>query len=101
MAICSNLAHPYGIVIDQLLPDFNFIQCLSYEVGYIKPDKEMYEWITKHTGTMPSESLFVGDTLLADYEGPKRFGFQARHLVRRGHSSKEVVTDLATILASF
>lgn len=102
MAICSNLAQPYGIVVDKLLSDFHFIKCLSYEVGYVKPEREMYEWIVSRSGVAPSQSMFVGDTLHADYEGPKEFGFRARHLVREGPQLKnEVIGDLADILSDF
>lgn len=44
-AICSNLAKPYGIVIERLLTQFNFIECLSYSVGAVKSDKEIYNSI--------------------------------------------------------
>jgi HAD superfamily hydrolase (TIGR01549 family) len=99
MAICSNLAQPYGTVIQKLLPQFHFIKCLSYEVGYIKPDKEMYEYVVNRSDVAQSEAIFVGDTLLADYEGPKEFGFKARHLVRDGLELKaEAIRDLREIL---
>lgn len=101
VAICSNLAQPYGSAINILLPDFKFINCLSYEVGYIKPEKEIYEWIIKRSKFTPEQCLFVGDTLIADYEGPKQFGFQARHLIREGNRSNETIRDLTEILELF
>lgn len=101
MVICSNLAKPYGCVINTLLPDFKFIKCLSYEVGYIKPEKAIYEWITSRSSFTPEQCLFVGDTLLADYEGPRQHGFQARHLIREGNSSNETIKNLTEILSLF
>jgi HAD superfamily hydrolase (TIGR01549 family) len=102
MVICSNLAQPYGVVIQRLLSGFQFIECLSYEVGYIKPERDMYKCIVNLSGVAPSQSIFVGDTLHADYEGPKEFGFHARHLVRDGHELKgEVIGSLTEILSIF
>jgi HAD superfamily hydrolase (TIGR01549 family) len=99
MAICSNLAQPYGAVIQTLLPQFQFIRCLSYEVGFIKPDREMYEFVVNRSGVAQSQAIFVGDTLLADYEGPKEFGFLARHLVRDELTLKsKSIKDLNEIL---
>lgn len=101
VAICSNLAQPYGIAINTLLPEFKIIKCLSYEVGYIKPEVEIYGWITNRSSLTPEQCLFVGDTRLADYEGPKLHGFQARYLIREGNRSDETITDLTEILALF
>jgi FMN phosphatase YigB (HAD superfamily) len=83
MAVCSNLARPYGVVIDQLLPEFQLHRFLSYEVGFIKPEPEMYQTIGRRLNIPPKDCLFIGDTFIADYEGPIKNGFQARHLVRR------------------
>lgn len=98
LAICSNLAKPYGAVIDRLLPQFNFARHLSYEIGAIKPDREIYESIVAGTGLAPRQILFIGDTWLADYEGPTKFGFQAKHLVRSQPSEGNNITSLTEIL---
>lgn len=82
IAICSNLAQPYGKAINMLLPYSDIIRCLSYQVGHIKPEKEVYEWLTCESGIPPEKTLFVGDTYIADYQGPKEFGFRALHLAR-------------------
>lgn len=102
LAICSNLAKPYGAVIDQLLPQFNFARHLSYEIGAIKPDREMYESIITDTGLTPDQIIFIGDTSLADYEGPTKFGFHAKHLVRgkpSGMNSIALLTEVLQLLA--
>jgi HAD superfamily hydrolase (TIGR01549 family) len=98
LAICSNLAKPYGAVIDRLLPQFNFTLHLSYEIGAVKPDREIYESIVTGTGLAPRQILFIGDTSLADYEGPTQFGFQAKHLVRGQPSGDHSITSLTEIL---
>lgn len=98
LAICSNLAKPYGTVIDKLLPQFNFVPHLSYELGAIKPDREIYESIIAGTGLAPGQILFVGDTSLADYEGPTQFGFRAKHLVRSQPSGGNSIASLTEVL---
>lgn len=102
IAICSNLAQPYGCVIDNLLPQFNFLRCLSYEVGAIKPEPEIYQWILERSSLKPEEILFVGDTRGADFEGPMACGFNARHLVRNGLAHEGgSVSSLMEILSEF
>ncbi len=98
LAICSNLAKPYGVVIDKLLPQFNFARHLSYELGAIKPDREIYESIVAGTGLAPGQILFVGDTSLADYEGPTQFGFRAKHLLRSQPSEGNSIASLTEVL---
>jgi HAD superfamily hydrolase (TIGR01549 family) len=98
IAVCSNLAQPYGVIIDSLLPETPLLKCLSYEVGHIKPEPEIYQWISDRTNTSPTRCLFVGDTLLADYEGPKKFGFEARHLIRGSTSSGDTIGSLSELL---
>jgi HAD superfamily hydrolase (TIGR01549 family) len=98
LAICSNLAKPYGAIIDRLLPDFSFARILSYEVGYLKPDDGIYDAILNRTGHRKESVLFTGDTFIADYEGPIRYGFHARHLCRTQGSHDQSIQSLKDIL---
>ena len=97
-AICSNLAKPYGVVIDKLLSQFNFDRQFSYEIGAIKPERKIYESILTGKGLVPGQILFIGDTLLADYEGPTQFGFQAKQLVRGQTSRSNSIASLTEVL---
>lgn len=102
LAICSNLAKPYGAVIDNLLPQHvDLIRCLSYEVGAIKPEQEIYDWIVRKSGVPAKQTLFVGDTRLADYEGPLKYGFRALHLVRNQPSGGRTIASLEEILSQW
>ncbi len=98
LAICSNLAKSYGVVIDKLLPQFNFAKHLRYEIGAIKPDREIYESIVTGTGLAPDQIIFIGDTSLADYEGPIQFGFRAKHLIRGQQSGGKSIASLKDVL---
>lgn len=96
-AICSNLARPYGEAIDLLLGEYSFIRSLSYEVGFIKPEPDIYQSVVSQTQALPEQCLFVGDTLLADYEGPRQFGMRACHLVRGVPRGEYSINSLADI----
>ena len=98
IAICSNLAFPYGEAIDLLLDKHLLIRALSYEIGFIKPEREIYQAVIAQTLVPAEECLFVGDTLLADYDGPRQFGMSAYHLVRRTPSNKHEINSLIDIL---
>lgn len=98
IGICSNLASPYGEVIERLLPEFTFIKSLSYEAGAIKPEPAIYDDIVMKSGIPIPQTWFFGDTWLADYDGPIRYGFQARHLVRSQPSNGSSIASLTDIV---
>tara|TARA_R100001377_G_scaffold83259_1_gene64532 strand:+ start:732 stop:1385 length:654 start_codon:yes stop_codon:yes gene_type:complete len=81
IAICSNLAKPYGAAL-KLIEDVDYIRCLSFEIGAIKPDPSVYQYVVEKSGVRKESILFVGDSLNADYQGPREFGIPACHLVR-------------------
>lgn len=82
LALCSNLASPYGPPVQSLLP-FNLDAYLwSYTVGAVKPDPAIYSRVCQTLACSPGEVLFVGDTYQADYVGPSSYGMRALHLRR-------------------
>lgn len=97
LAVCSNLAKPYGAAIDGLLPQFDLLRCLSYQAGFIKPEPEIYEWLLESSGLTKESIIFVGDNKIADYEGPSGFGFNAFHLVRGAKSDAQTIGTIAEI----
>lgn len=100
IAVCSNLAFPYGAAIDLLLEEQQLICGLSYETGFIKPEAGIYYAVIYQLQVRPEECLFVGDTLLADYEGPRLFGMSAYHLVRGTPSNGHSINSLADVLTT-
>ena len=81
IAICSNLAKPYGAAL-RLLEDVDYIRCLSFEIGAIKPDPSVYECVVEKSGVRKENILFIGDSLAADYRGPEDYGFRALQILR-------------------
>lgn len=95
IALCSNLAMPYGEQLRKLLPDFFDAVVFSYEVGTIKPEHQIYEVIQAHFGCEFSEMLFIGDHSILDVETPLSLGMSAK-LIERHKKQKllDVVGDL-------
>lgn len=95
IALCSNLAMPYGEQLRKLLPDFFDIVAFSYEVGAIKPEQQIYELIQAYFGCEFSEMLFIGDHPILDVETPIFLGMSAR-LIERQKNQKllDVLGDL-------
>lgn len=99
ISVCSNLAQPYGAAVDRLLSQFDLIRCLSYQVGCIKPENGIYNWLVHEIGASKEATVFVGDNLVADYEGPTAFGFKAFHLVRGVESKGHVIGSLGDFVS--
>ena len=57
-------------------PIKQYFDCVifSCDVGYVKPDKEIYELCLKKLGVLPGESMFVGDGGSNELEGAKTLG---------------------------
>ena len=98
IAICSNLAKPYGEAVELLPPEIPMLKGLSYELGTIKPEPEIYAWILKTAGVDAAETLFIGDTFIADYEGPIKMGIPALHLTRKASAMPHEISSLREII---
>lgn len=98
IAICSNLAQPYGAVIDRLLSQIETHRFLSYDVGIIKPEPQIYHRIVTELCVTSAQCLFIGDTFIADYEGPIQNGMQARHLTRGYPPASHTLSSLGAVI---
>ena len=95
LALCSNLAKPYGEAVFSILPDLE-AYAWSYEVGSIKPEPEIYQYLIDQLNCHPKEVLFIGDTPLADVTGPMAFGMSARLIHQK--KKKKISDILADLL---
>ena len=94
LALCSNLAMPYGEVVSSLLPTLD-AYAWSYEVAVIKPEPKIYQSLIDQVDCQASEVLFIEDTALADFTGPTTFGMSARLINRNnGQTLAEVLNDI-------
>lgn len=100
IALCSNLAAPYGPPVLDLLPVKPDFCAWSYEVGAVKPQDAIYRYLCEGIDCRPDEVLMIGDTPEADMLGPRRFGMQGYHLDRRpsAHSAGDRLHSLVQVL---
>ena len=82
LALCSNLARYYGEQLKKLIPDLFDLIVLSYEVGHIKPEQQIYAMIETHFKCDMKEMLFIGDHPVLDVEKPISLGMNARIINR-------------------
>lgn len=102
IGLCSNLATPYAEPLRTRLPIQLDAYAWSFEVGAIKPDPKIYRSICNALALAPENILFVGDTYIADVEGPRAFGMQAIHLARDDRSPDDsFLHSLDGLIADF
>ncbi len=81
LGIVSNAAYLPRLMRQQLsalgLADYFEAVTFSSEVGVRKPHPEIYADALKKLGADPSRTLFVGDRVLEDVQGPKSLGMRA------------------------
>lgn len=105
VALCSNLAAPYGPPVLDLLPIRPDFCAWSYEAGAVKPQAEIYQYLCDGIACRPDEVLMIGDTIEADMIGPRKFGIHGYHLDRHTATSKSVdsvqsLSDVLTLMAA-
>lgn len=83
VALCSNLAAPYGPPVLNLLPFEPDFCAWSYEARAVKPQPAIYKYLCEGLACRPEEVLMIGDTIDADMIGPRAFGMHGYHLNRR------------------
>lgn len=97
--VCSNAPFPPEMMRRQvasngLTPLLDAI-VFSSEVGRRKPAPEMYRAALQALGTRPERTLFAGDRVREDYEGPTALGMRA--VVVTAHAEEEPRDGIPTI----
>ena len=79
--VCSNAPFPPPMMRRQVetngLADALDAIVFSSQIGRRKPAAEVYQAALEGLGTEPERTLFVGDRLREDYEGPRASGMRA------------------------
>jgi len=65
---------------------------MSYKIGCAKPDKEIFDYIIKDSGLIPSETLFFDDGK-ANIEAARELGFQV-HLTDQDEDLRKVMDQI-------
>lgn len=102
-AVASNLALPYARPIEDKMGHLLDVLCLSFEVGFVKPDARFYNALCGRLNLLPHEVLMIGDTWRCDYVGASSAGLPAIHLDRHGEAegdqSRVSTSDLRGVLS--
>ena len=97
--ICSNAPFPAAMMRRQIdstgIGRLMDAVVLSSEVGYRKPARGLYEAALRELGTAPERTLFAGDRVREDYEGPIALGMRAVVVTR--HAEDEARDGVPTI----
>lgn len=73
--VTNGLESDYREILEKVgLLDFFDVLVGIDTVGKMKPDRDMFLYALNQLEVLPSETLFVGDELMADYEGAKKAG---------------------------
>ncbi|MFG0548919.1 HAD family hydrolase [Pseudomonas sp. yb_9] len=90
IALCSNLAAPYGPAVKALMPN-HAAYALSYELGMMKPEPEIYRSACNELGIVPehlfegtTEVVMIGDSPRCDRDGPRTIGIHGFYFDRKG-----------------
>lgn len=76
--ILSNLAEFHKVAIERKIPgffDYSLLNFLSYEMGYYKPEAEIYREVIQRTGECPENLVFLDD-LPQNIEGARKAGLK-------------------------
>ena len=95
IALVSNLAQPYEKAIHRHKIDkLADVLIYSFEVGYRKPEREIYEIALARLGVAAECAVMIGDCEVADGEGPRSLGIRTR-LVQEGFGDNGVSLNKA------
>jgi HAD superfamily hydrolase (TIGR01509 family) len=97
--ICSNAPFPPEMMRRQLrsngIADLVDAVVFSSDVGRRKPAPELYRAALDAVGTNPDRTLFVGDRVREDYQGPRALGMRA--VIVTAHSDEPPPNGVPTI----
>ena len=88
--------------LDKILPEvglhgfFDAVVMID-TLGKMKPDQEVFLHALHELGVSPSEAVFVGDEVEADYEGALRAGLTAFLIDREGMAQDESLDSISSL----
>ncbi len=97
--VCSNAPFPPAMMRRQVRRNGLAVLVdaivFSSEVGRRKPAPEVYQAALAALGTRPERTLFVGDRVREDYEGPRALGMRA--VIVTAHADEDPPDGVAVI----
>lgn len=85
LILMSNLASPYKqpVFHHNLNPYFEHL-IFSSDIGFRKPETEIFKTVETLTGHQPHEILMIGDSLKSDIGGARKMGWHYLRVARTG-----------------
>ncbi len=93
VAVCSNLARPYGAAVKRIFPGLESYG-FSYEIGTLKPDRRIYESVLTELAVEACKVWMIGDSQRCDRDGPIALGVKGHYLNRTREGSPSDFHDL-------
>lgn len=93
IGIASNLAAPYAIPVQAMLPQLN-AYTWSFKVGAVKPEAAFFNEVASALDVAPPEILMVGDNPKNDVAGAIAAGMQAVRIARGEERTAEEIGSL-------
>lgn len=78
IGLISNVGRPIEVYLPKDITDLFEVQTLSYQVGMIKPAKEIFDAHLVKSGVEPGEAIFIDDRE-PNVEGARSAGLRAIH----------------------
>ncbi len=79
LAFVSNLATPYErLITDHKLDRLTDATVYSFEVGFQKPEPQIFEIALDRIGCEAAQAVMIGDDEINDYEVPRSLGIESR-----------------------
>lgn len=103
IAIASNLAAPYAIPVQALLPTLD-AYAWSFKLGTVKPEAEFFNAVAEALDVPHDQILMVGDNTKNDVAGARAAGMQAVHINRAPERTADTVRgddEIGTLLDLF
>lgn len=102
IGVVSNLGSPYDVALRPVLelvkqqhPSIEVAWALSFEVGAVKPQAEIFQHIMQQFPHLPASAFYMmGDKAREDVKGPKALGWNACHLQRPAMTLWECLEDM-------
>jgi putative hydrolase of the HAD superfamily len=107
LGIVSNTGRTPGVILRRVLERHDLLRhftAISYsdEVGYRKPDAEIFRRTLAELGIDASEAAHVGDNPVADVQGAQRVGMRGVHYAAAGRPGAShadvIITDLGDLV---
>lgn len=100
LALVSNVSTAYKAAFHKLdLASYFDVIVLSSDLGFAKPDKEIYLHALQQLSIAPEEAIMIGDMELPDCDAPRALGIQGYLLDRNGTSGRpDALPSLTALL---